>query len=173
MDDFEIIVLSETDWQDYKSVRLESLRESPDSFASTYDRELSFMPEQWKSRLRISSSIHDAVAIAAVAEKRFIGLLSCVIREPDTNSAHMYQMWVSPDYRKRGIGTALVNFVKSWAADKGMETLLLSVTTINTEAVSLYQSIGFNPVGETKPLREGAILKSQMMEIKLDANSNT
>lgn len=62
------------------------------------------------------------------------GLLSSVIHEPDTKSAYMYQMWVALRFRGRGVGTALVNTVRSWAADKGMETLLLSVTTINTDA---------------------------------------
>lgn len=167
MNEFEIIVLSESNWQEYKSVRLESLRESPESFASTYEREVAFTPEQWKSRLRLSSKIHDAVAIAAVAENQFIGLLSSVIHERHSASAHMYQMWVSPEWRNRGVGTSLVNFVKNWATEKGIETLLLSVTTTNNEAVSLYQSIGFTAVGDTEPLRDGAVLQSQLMEFIL------
>ena len=119
MDEFEIIELSESDWRDYKSIRLDSLRDSPDSFASTYEREVSFRPDQWKSRLRISSTIHDAVAIAAVSDKSLIGLLSCVIHGPDVKTAHLYQMWVSPGFRKRGVGSALVDHVKSWAVSKG------------------------------------------------------
>ena len=171
MNEFEIIVLSENDWPDYKSIRLESLRDSPDSFASTYEREITFTPEHWKARLRISSTIHDAVAVAAVADNHFIGLLSCVIHDANEKRGHLYQMWVSPSYRKKGIGTALVDFVKSWAADKGMEALLLSVTTINAEAISLYQSTGFQSVGEMEPLRKGTALQSQMMEIQIESES--
>jgi len=53
MSNFEIKSLSECDWREYKTIRLESLQDSPDSFGSTYEREISFSPEQWKSRLRI------------------------------------------------------------------------------------------------------------------------
>lgn len=161
-------MLSEYDWQNYKLIRLESLRESPDSFGSTYERECEFTTEQWKSRLRIASSQHDALAIAAVIDKCFIGLLSSVIRKSETSTAELYQMWVSPDFRNQGIGTALILAMKSWAADKGVEKLRLSVTTINIEAVSLYQSIGFDPDGNTEPLRAGSMLQSQIMEMKID-----
>jgi len=170
MSEFQISVLSDEDWLDYKSIRLESLRESPDSFGSTFEREAEFVAEHWKSRLRISPTMHDAVALAASADQSYIGLLSCIIPESNTKNAHLFQMWVSPKHRGKGIGTALINRVKNWAAVRGVEKLLLSVTTINSDAISLYQTIGFYPVGDTEALREGSSLKSQTMEIKLVAN---
>lgn len=169
--EFIIKVLSESDWRDYRSIRLQSLQDSPDSFASTYELETSFTQEQWKSRLRISPAIHDALAIAAIADQSFIGLLSCVIHAQRDTCAHIYQMWVSPEYRNSGVGTALLNRIKSWSVGRGLDTLLLSVTITNKEAVSLYQSSGFYPVGSTEPLREGSRLKTQTMEAKLAANA--
>jgi len=82
-------------------------------------------------------------------------------------SAFLYQMWVSPAFRGQGIGMALVDRVKVWAASKGVSDLQLSVTTINTAAVGLYESIGFYPVGNTEPLREGSTLVSQSMKFDL------
>lgn len=167
MSDITIRELSENDWREYKSIRLKSLRDSPDSFGSTYEREVSFAAEQWKSRLKISSTIHDAVAFAAIADQSFIGLVSCVIHKPETKAGHLYQMWVSPEFRGAGVGTALVERVKRWAGTRDIEKLLLSVTTINGAAISLYQTIGFNSVGQTEPLRKGSNLKSQIMQISL------
>jgi len=168
MSKFDIRKLSERDWLAYKSIRLESLRDSPDSFGSTYDHEASFAPEKWKSRLKTTPTMLDAVVVAAVANKKYIGLLSCVIGTPDTCRARLYQMWVSPEYRGSGVGTALIDRVRSWATARNVEKLVLSVTTTNSEAVSLYQSIGFTPFGSLEPLRAGSDLQSQDMTLNLD-----
>jgi len=170
MNNIKIKELSDSDWREYKSIRLKSLQDSPDSFASTFEREVSFEPEQWKSRLQISPSIHDAIALSAIDDQSFIGLLSCVVHAPDTETAHLYQMWVSPQYRGMGVGTALLDRVKQWAISRGSSNLLLSVTTINFEAISLYRSIGFYSIGNTEPLRDGSNLRSQTMSLKFDAN---
>ena len=165
---YEIKELSDSDWRGYKSIRLSSLQDSPNSFASTYEREASFSTEQWQARLRISSSIHDALALGAVVDESFVGLLSCVIHKPDTSSAHLYQMWVAPEYRGKGVGMALVDRIKSWACQRDVENLVLSVTTINTEAIALYKKLGFYSVGDSEQLRPGSKLKSQTMEITLN-----
>jgi len=166
MSQYKIIELSTSDWSEYKSIRLNSLQDSPDSFGSTYEIEAAFTMEQWKSRLSVSPVTHDSLALAAVADKSFIGLVSCVIHTSDSKSAHLYQMWVSPNYRGMGVGTALIDRAKKWAASSGVRKLLLSVTTVNAEAFSLYQSIGFHPVGDLEPLREGSSLQSQPMEFE-------
>jgi len=163
MGDLSIKELSDADWLGYKTIRLKSLQESPDSFASTYDRESSFDKEHWQSRLRISPSIHDAIALAAISDQEYIGLLSCVIHNADEPSADLYQMWVAPDWRGRGVATALFDRIKVWATGKGVKSIQLSVTTTNGEAISLYQSIGFRSQGDTEPLREGSNLRSQSM----------
>jgi len=169
MNGLKINVLSESNWREYKSIRLESLQDSPDSFASTYEREAAFTTEQWRSRLRVSASIHDALAIAAVSNQKYIGLLSSVIHSPNTNEAHLYQMWVSPEYRGEGVGTQLVDRVRLWAVDRSIRKLLLTVTTTNIEAISLYQTIGFMPVGVVEQLRSDSDLQSQVMQMELCA----
>lgn len=156
--------LSDSDWQEYKVIRLKSLLDSPDSFGSTYEREAPLQTEQWKARLKVSPSIHDAVTFASVEGGMFIGLLSCVIHDSSTRSAHLYQMWVSPEYRGNGVGTALVDQVKKWAYDRNIEKLVLTVTTTNTDAISLYKKAGFEAIGATELLRLDSNLQSQVME---------
>lgn len=172
MDNHSIRELSESDWAEYKAIRLRSLQDSPDSFVSTYERESKFQTEQWKARLRVSPSIHDAVVLAAVVGDTYVGLLSCVIQRPGTRSAHLNQMWVAPEYRGCGIGMALVKKARKWVYKRSIGNLLLSVVTVNAAAISLYQNIGFKPIGETELLRPGSSLESQIMEAKLNENDS-
>lgn len=161
--------MSQCDWEAYKAIRLQALQESPDAFGSTYEREARFSTDHWKSRLQISPNIYDAIALAAFDNQSTVGLLSAVVHEPESETADLYQMWVAPEYRGKGIGTALVTRIKDWAVSKDIRKLQLSVTTVNTDAVALYESIGFYPVGDVEPLREGSSLVTQTMEMRLAA----
>ena len=134
---FQINVLSQSDWREYRDIRLKSLLDSPDSFGSTYERESTFSPEHWKSRLTISPTIHDAIALAAIADESLIGLVSAVIHEPTSKSAHLYQMWVAPEFRGKGAGTQLITNIKSWAVERGLEKIQLSVTTTNLSLIHI------------------------------------
>jgi ribosomal protein S18 acetylase RimI-like enzyme len=81
-------------------------------------------------------------------------------------------MWVAPEYRGDGVGMALVEQVRKWAYKRNIENLLLSVTTVNSAAMSLYKKIGFETIGQTELLRPGSTLESQIMEAKLNANDS-
>lgn len=170
MTKYKIRKLSPEDWCEYKTIRLESLRDAPDSFGSTLNREASFTPEQWQARLRVSKNIFDSVAYSAIVDHSSIGLVSCVVHASGDESAHLYQMWVSPGFRNGGVGTALLEHAKLWANDRGVRSLLLSVTKSNSEAISLYRAAGFMPVGKTEPLRDGSVLQSQFMRLNLAAS---
>jgi hypothetical protein len=51
MSEINLHILSMGDWQVYKSLRLASLKDSPDSFGATYERESEFPDSEWISRL--------------------------------------------------------------------------------------------------------------------------
>jgi len=52
-------------------------------------------------------------------------------------------MLVSSDYRKVGIGSALLDAAFAWARGRGFEELTLSVFPHNLAALALYRSAGF------------------------------
>ena len=165
---FDIKVLDEQDWQAYRSVRLASLQDSPDSFGSTYELERAFSDEKWRSRLSKSSDLSNGAMWAALFDGRFIGLISAVVSREDVDRASVYQMWVSPEYRGEGIGSALIRSVEVWAVELRVKRLELSVTTANTAAVSLYEKMGFVSTGNTEWLRPGSDLLTQPMSLSLD-----
>ena len=171
MSNYSIRELTDNDWRNYKAIRLKSLQDSPDSFGSTYEREVLFETDQWKSRLNGSSTAQDSVTFAAVDKESFVGLLSCVIQGPGTHKANFYQMWVAPEHRGHGVGLDLVKRAQQWAFSKNVNSLSLSVTMTNSAAINLYSRLGFKPVGETEMLRPGSNLQCQIMEAVIDVNS--
>ena len=76
MDKLQISVFPETDWETYKSLRLESLQDSPDSFGSTFERETKFTKKDWKSRLVPSENSIHVLPLVALANGKPVGLAS-------------------------------------------------------------------------------------------------
>ncbi len=53
-------------------------------------------------------------------------------------------MYVDSDYRKLGIGNALVNEFKIWLKEKGNKFIELKVCSANIDAINLYKQNGFS-----------------------------
>ena len=69
---------------------------------------------------------------------------------------------VLPHLRRQGLGRVLAQALIGAAKEAGMETLFLEVRASNAPALSLYESLGFAPVGRIRDYyrapREDALL---------------
>lgn len=57
--------------------------------------------------------------------------------------AHIFLLYVKPEHRRQGIGTALMHRVENWAAARGDRSIGLQVFSSNTAALNLYQQLGY------------------------------
>ncbi|MGH8001349.1 MAG: GNAT family N-acetyltransferase [Brasilonema sp.] len=57
--------------------------------------------------------------------------------------AHIFLLYVVPEHRRRGIGTALMRYVENWARARGDRQIALQVFQNNTAALNLYNQLGF------------------------------
>jgi ribosomal-protein-alanine N-acetyltransferase len=63
---------------------------------------------------------------------------------------HLLNICVRPELQGKGLGKKLLRHLLSVARRQGADTLFLEVRPSNTPAVQLYQSVGFNEVGQRK-----------------------
>ncbi|WP_444995291.1 GNAT family N-acetyltransferase [Aliikangiella sp. IMCC44359] len=166
----EIKVLTRKDWKTYRELRLQSLQDSPDSFGSTYTSENKYTNEDWVSRLDLKQREILALPLVAELNGTAVGLAWGLARHHNENSAHVYQMWVSPKARGLGVGKLLLEQIINWAKKYRLKAILLSVTTTNFSAIKLYQSAGFQNAGPLEILREGESLMLQPMKLLLNEN---
>jgi len=147
--------LDEDDWERLAEIRLRALRSDPEAFASSLAREELFREQHWRMRLR-SSPWWVATPQGAPA----VGL-ACLIEEPGSPSTdrHLVALWVAPEARNRGVGTALLAEASREASEAGAETLSLWVREDNAAALRLYDTLGFAATGERHPVpgREGLV----------------
>lgn len=57
--------------------------------------------------------------------------------------AHIFLLYVMPDYRRQGIGKALMQFAEQWAIKRGDRQIGLQVFLANQPALNLYQQLGY------------------------------
>jgi ribosomal protein S18 acetylase RimI-like enzyme len=88
------------------------------------------------------------VSLVAVAGDRVIGHLTASRDEgPVTRHVATLGMAVAPDWRGRGVGSALLTESIRWARAMGVEKLALSVYPDNEAALALYGKFGFRQEG--------------------------
>ncbi|MBF2016161.1 MAG: GNAT family N-acetyltransferase [Rivularia sp. T60_A2020_040] len=57
--------------------------------------------------------------------------------------AHIFLLYVIPEHRRKGIGTALMHYAENWAKNRGDTQIALQVFQSNTPALNLYNQLGY------------------------------
>lgn len=83
------------------------------------------------------------------------------------DAADMMNIAVAPNYRKRGIGQALVNALTDYLSKNNVIALLLEVRVSNGPAISMYEKLGFQQVGKRpnyyrNPREDALILRKEL-----------
>ncbi len=94
----------------------------------------------------IASELDNRLSYWLVAEvdSRVVGYVGS---QSVLDGADMMNLAVSPDYRRQGIGEALVEALVAHLKQKNIIVLLLEVRVSNTSAIALYKKLGFVQVG--------------------------
>jgi GNAT superfamily N-acetyltransferase len=159
----EIREIDADGWRAMRDIRLAALQDTPEAFASTYDREVAFAEADWLRRIGGGANF---LAYAPELGTAPVGLVGGFEAGPGT--IELVSMWVSPPARGHGIGQALVEAVVGWARAKGMPRVHLWVAESNRSARLLYERCGFRPTAERQPLPSDAQVTEIGMARSLD-----
>jgi ribosomal protein S18 acetylase RimI-like enzyme len=151
----EIVIrrLGESEWREFREVRLAALRESPDAFAATADEEQLYDDSVWADRVSRS------VRIVAEADGVPAGVVCVGHHAPDDDLAEpgetgeIFGLWVSPDLRGTGVATRLIEAGAAQARADGSRRLAYWVSTDNGRAVAFASGMGFRPTDYRRPMR--------------------
>lgn len=145
----ELRKLDERDVKQYLELRLASLQNNPEAFATSYEEEKEQPVELYKSRLQSQ----DSVTIGAFEDHQLIGIITFVKQNKLKlkHRAEIVSTYVVPDKRGYGLGKDLVAQVINEAENsKGIEQVYLTVASKNEVAKTLYKSLGFELFGTDK-----------------------
>jgi GNAT superfamily N-acetyltransferase len=157
-----------SDWRMVRDIRLQALRDAPLAFASSYAREAEYDDATWQQWFE-TAAWFVAYDVEHHEHAEPVGLVAG-IADRETGGPHLVSMWVDPRVRGRGVGQALVDAVKDWAAARA-EQLILWVADGNDGARRLYERCGFRDTGRRQPLPSDLSIGESMMSCPLTDGS--
>lgn len=163
--------LQADEWQAYRAIRLRALADAPDAFGSTLAAEQVLPDETWAAR--VAKSAESGIDCALVAEESgvFVGLLWAKVDAQEADRVNLFQMWVAPEARGRGVAAALLDQALGWIRERGTRVVHLGVNDANGGALRLYGRAGFRAIGAPYPMREGAPHMEQEMRLDLSGTA--
>jgi len=140
------------------------LKEIASKYSSSYYYEVSVFPEpgSWRVHLarkafesRLEKNYHGRLFEDHVYEPR---VFSAVLGEKQigwielgydkwNNRMRVWEFLVEEEFRRRGIGTLLMEHAVKIARDKGARMLVLETQTNNANAIEFYLNFGFQLIG--------------------------
>jgi RimJ/RimL family protein N-acetyltransferase len=139
--------LGKNDWRQWREIRLEALKKSPDSFMSySFEEEDKTSDDMWAKQLE------SCLMFGYFVNNEIVGCCGLLLekRVKISHTATLCRMYVKDEMRGNGIGLELVNAVKDYAKNNDVKHLYLGCNAENRGAVKLYKKCGFKVYG-TRP----------------------
>ena len=158
------------EWPAYRALRLRSLADAPNAFGSSLAAEEAWAHELWMARLTaaaVSGRDCPLVAESTGPDGAMLGLVWAKCDAKDASVINLFQMWVAPEARGRGVAAALLDEAVTWARSIQARIVQLGVVRSNAPAIQLYVRKGFRDVGDPEPIRPGSALLEQTMHLSL------
>lgn len=147
MSDITVRALSEEEWDEFRSVRLAALQESPEAFVANYDEEAEYEEDFWRLRMRRSQRL------LAERDGEAVGVVSVGEVDGEDSISELFGLWVTPALRGKGVASKLVRAGAEHARKGGSTHLNYWVGTDNGRAVAFASGFGFRPTDERRPVR--------------------
>ena len=139
----QVILLIEDDWARYRDIRLAALAQDESAFGGDYDSESQYSEVQWRQKAQ------QYVGLLAAIDGKDCGFMSIEKLKGDFGATcWVGSCWVDPKFRQRGVLRSLFTFADSQSAERDWGVQGLGVWVDNSGAISAYEKIGFEKMGE-------------------------
>ncbi len=137
-----------TDWPALRQLRLEALADAPVAFCERLADAVAAPDALWQQRAVRGAEGGDSFQVIGWVGDRPVATAVGFGEDTDAVLAAVY---VTPDFRGRGLLARLVEQVAAWAAEQGAGSLRLLVHESNDRAAAAYSRLGFLPTGHREP----------------------
>src|ERR1700722_20071529 len=100
--------------EQFKTVRLRALQDTPTAFGSTYAKESVLSESDWVNRVETWNGPR-GVCYLGMDDGEPCGIIAGYFDKNDAQRVWIASMWVAPTHRRSGLGTMLMDAVMLWA----------------------------------------------------------
>jgi GNAT superfamily N-acetyltransferase len=143
--------LSVDDWETLRMLRLRALEESPGAFLGDFGHEMDRPDIYWRDKCSVEYWFVANVGVAAT------GLAKLAQPVDGPESMHIESMWVVPEYRRTGVGRAIVRRLETAARNLGESEIRLWIFTENKSGRVFFERLGYGGPVKLQLLSVGTI----------------
>jgi N-acetylglutamate synthase-like GNAT family acetyltransferase len=89
------------------------------------------------------------------------------IEQMEEKHAKLHKIYLSSKKKSAGIGSAIIQFLKKWGLERGIQTIELNVNKYNS-AVTFYEKMGFERLREmVLDIGQGYVMDDYVMQLRL------
>ena len=160
------------DWRAVRALRLEALHDpaAPLAFLESYDDAVARPDSFWQERVANAAAGRAAAQFVGITDDgRWVASVVGLREEPGTHDwggrpitrlqVQVVGVYVAPDQRGAGLLGRLVDAVRAWAAEHGVDRLRLHVHEHNDRAQAAYRKLGFTFTGARLEIDAGTELE--------------
>lgn len=141
----EIRKLSPDDWQIYKDLRLQMLREEPQAYSQKYEDLIKRTDEEWKENTLTDTRGE----LVAFVDGKPAGMNGYAYDNP--NLVFIWGMFIRKEYRGLGLGRMLMEEIeKEIRKDAEVKKIHVSVISSQITAWKLYEKLGYKEIKREK-----------------------
>ncbi|AQZ15628.1 hypothetical protein BZL39_I03760 [Zygosaccharomyces parabailii] len=159
---YQIKRLTPEDAEQYHQIRLEGFRLQYREFRYSPEDEMSLPPGAIATRLQ-----RDFVVRAYMQDELIgIGGITRCAGFKLNHRAILWRMYVRPNYRRKGVANVVMDELLTYAHERNIERIILTVVSENVKAINFYKHYGFIPYGvdaSAIKLRGGTYLDEVLM----------
>lgn len=137
--DYKVVKFSTTEWEAYKTIRLEALQTNPAMFGSNYNKESAYTDQQWIGFLEMQGR----AIFGLYADKDLVGLSAIAIKQEDPDTAVLYASYIQSLHRGQGLTRLFFKARLDWAKTKNCKYLQVSHRAGNTPSKSAILAFDF------------------------------
>lgn len=134
------------EWNTFREIRLASLKDSPDSFATTYESALERTKQSWMDQAESSAEGADSATFLVFDDESPVGVAALYRDENAMDSGELVQVWVAPEYRGTGTAKELIHSILTWAEEVGITRITTEVQESNNKVLRFYERLNFKAV---------------------------
>jgi GNAT superfamily N-acetyltransferase len=135
------------DAEQYRTLRLFSLQESPFAFSESFEDECQHGTGYFRQQLKMISERAGSFVLGAFTPENELTGFVTFTRDARSKAKHkgfLQAMYIKPGYRKTGLGSDLLQAMEEEILPlNGLEQIHLWVLVSETNAVSFYEKAGF------------------------------
>ncbi len=146
---YNIQVLNENQWEIFKQIRLEGLKNNPKSFSHSYENKVHQDQTAWQNKF---SQFRTNIIIFDENKKPIA--MAVIFFNADNKLKHIASIgavYINSKHRGQGLGTKLIEYtINKIKQNKEIKKIKLTVIQNQTAAENLYKKFGFQKIGTNK-----------------------